>query len=228
MIIGFHGRLGSGKDTAGKRLAQIVNLPSYQISFAFKLKESASMLFDLMPGWLDANKNNPDAQVVVIDGWVESGEAFDKDGDPVSEPNVIRTFTIREILQRYGTEAHRDVFWSDFWVDQAFRSYDGQLFRDEELIYVTDVRFDNEVNGIHKRGGVVVNIRGKNDPDMYWDPVAESWREEASQLLVHPSEWPLEGIDIEIDNTNLNDEFASLDAQLYALAEKLELPLKEV
>jgi hypothetical protein len=71
----------------------------------------------------------------------------------------IASVTVREFLQRYGTEAHREVFGDSFWLDVIER-------RMTELatgvvpwkIVVTDVRFDNEAALIRKHGGIVVEV----------------------------------------------------------------------
>lgn len=222
MIVGFHGRLGSGKDTSSERLARIVDLPSYSISFAYKLKSSAAALINVERQWLENNKNNPNALLLVVEGFAPTGAIVD--GRELEAPRIIRSFTIREYLQRYGTESHRDVFGDSFWIDQAFCDL-GDISFESSLVCVTDVRFENEAFGVWERNGVLIEVKGKNDPDMYWDEDDGLWRESKSGLAIHPSEWPLY-CDYVIDNSERDDQFASLDAQLYDIVKDLGLPIK--
>jgi len=216
MIIGFHGRLGSGKDTAAERLAQIVDCDTEFVSFAGKLKASAAALFGIpVESWQEW-KNDPDVRFVV-----EHKKA---------PTRHIADLSAREILQRYGTEAHRDIFGDNFWVDQALgdppmsQGLANMMYMKHELTLVTDARFPNELEGIQERMGVVVELIGKDDPEVY--KIQGQWFYTDDGAPVHPSEYPLEGCDYTIDNTSRYDDFANLDKQLYDLAIKLGLPLR--
>jgi hypothetical protein len=57
------------------------------------------------------------------------------------------------MLQRYGTEAHRDVFGEDFWVTQAMNG----LAVTSRIVF-TDVRFPNEAAAIDRKGGHVIRL----------------------------------------------------------------------
>ena len=216
-LIAFSGRLGSGKDTAGERLAAMVDVPTYQLSFARLLKESAAALFDIPVKDWETYKNDPDAKVLLQVGWDEAEIVQDHtdDGDPITNPvdvpHIVKEFTAREVLQRYGTEAHRKVFGDDFWVDQAMVTYDANQERNKFLFYVTDCRFSNEALAVLNRGGVVVRVTGANE-----------------ETGTHASETPLpnEYITFDIDNSIRDDNFAALDHMLKGLANYLGLPLK--
>lgn len=209
MIVGFHGRLGSGKDTAGKRLANLVDLPSRRVSFADKLKLSAAASLGTDVDWLERLKNDADAQVS-LSFW----------SDELGKRLWVNQITVREFMQKYGTEAHRDIFGDDFWIEQALGpvsrviNIDGDPpYFPDELVYVTDVRFDNELRGIHKRNGWVVRVLDGGEP------------EDTSDL--HPSEKPLDDCDFIINNDVRTDYYLKLDNQLRQLAKTLDLPLKE-
>ena len=141
MIIGVTGNLGAGKDTVG---AYLVNAYGFRrIGFADKLKESAAALFDVPVESWEEWKNNRRVRVVIeteryINAPAETAAAL----------------TAREFLQRYGTEAHREVFGYDFWVEQALKVTD---LSDDNFV-VTDCRFDNEAEAIKKRGGIVIRV----------------------------------------------------------------------
>lgn len=200
MLIGFHGRPGSGKDAAAARLRTIlfenrefdimIGTQWKRIAFADKLKESAAALFGVRPEVLDAIKNSNTAEVIL-----DTGVAQPESDIPELQTDVSPFFVlnIREFLQRYGTEAHRNIFGPDFWVDAALPPNYNHKF---EVVVVTDVRFPNELNRIHDLGGFTVRILGDDDQD-----------------FDHPSEQHL-NCEYTLDNSVRNDNFHSLDNQL--------------
>lgn len=64
--------------------------------------------------------------------------------------------TGRHFLQRYGTEAHRNVFDEGFWVDAVLPP---TLDRNDcDLLIVHDLRFPNEVQRVREYGGEVWRV----------------------------------------------------------------------
>lgn len=160
MLLGMHGKKQAGKDTAYRRLAALFeggDLAFYsaaienvrRVSFADLLYRSAAAALGVTVEQLNEWKTDPSVGVAVVSIHDEFHELCPEGigylGDPI---------TVREYLQRYGTEAHRNVFGTDFWVDAVDLSHEG------ELIVVTDVRFPNEAEAIRKAGGRVVRIVG--------------------------------------------------------------------
>lgn len=207
MIVGFHGKLKSGKDTAGERLAQLVDLPSMRLSFAAPLKESAAALLDIDVQDWETYKNDPDVKIMLSVGYIDAGLELDTE-EYIEAPNVIRSFTAREFLQRYGTESHRDIFGGDFWVEQAVAEY---RLNPNAFHYVTDCRFHNEAAAVRGLGGVIIRVIGAD----------ENTGSHASEAGL-----PDELITFEIDNSIRDDNFANLDSQLLGIASMLGLPIK--
>ena len=210
-LVAFHGRLGSGKDTAGERLASMVSCPTTRVSFARPLKESAAALMDIDVEMWEIYKNDPEVKILLQDNYAEQRipTGIPRGGDlTVEAPNIIREFTAREFLQRYGTESHRGIFGDNFWVDQALVGYSPSPF---DLTYITDCRFENEALAVLDHGGVVIRVVGANE-----------------ETGAHASETPLSDAFVtgEIDNTVRGDDFKSLDNQLLSLASMLRIPLK--
>lgn len=142
-LIGLHGGAGHGKDTVCEFIREWCedwDVASRREAFADRLKLSAARLFfpDLCledaVAWCNQLKTGGKVTVTGVDVEAEA--------------------TGRELLQRYGTESHRDVFGSDFWVDAALADYQPN----DELLIVTDVRFQNEADAIHHRGGQVWRV----------------------------------------------------------------------
>lgn len=212
MLLAFTGKLGSGKDTAGERLAELAMWEAYRLSFARKLKESAAALVDIPVEDWETYKNDPEVKVLLVNGY-DPNPIYIIDPDEgtieVEQPNVIREFTAREFLQRYGTESHRDVFGSDFWVDQALVDY---VRAQATYFYVTDCRFPNEGDAVLARGGYIIRVLGENE-----------------ETGGHVSEagLPDSYINFEIDNSVRDDNFESLDAQLIGIANVIGLPVTQ-
>lgn len=186
MLIGLTGRAGAGKDTVA---AMFRTMYPYDIvenrKFAGKLYASAAAALGV--------------SVEDLEHWKRSGAVVGfttPGGLQLSEP-----LSAREYLQRYGTEAHRDIFDTDFWVEQTDLSHDGRI------VLVTDVRFPNEAEAIKRAGGHVVLVEGPGD-----------------DVPAHTSEDPLPEsvIDAVIDNTVRGDDLRTLvDEIRWLMAEVL-------
>jgi hypothetical protein len=198
MLIGLTGQAGSGKDTIYERVK--FKYPNAErIAFADKLKESAAALLGVTYEQLNNWKNDSKIRLVVERQGASSRHFLDMD--------------FRKFLQRYGTESHRDIFGYDFWVEQALANIPRQqgLSPEESLTFVTDVRFENEVEAVWRRNGQIWRVRGPNDKAVV-DHVSE-------QIL------PDAMIDVEIDNTRRDDNFKSLDAMLGLLFATYQIPV---
>lgn len=181
MLIGLTGRAQAGKDTVYEVIARRFGYiaPVERRAFADALYESAARALGVTVSELRLWKTDDRITVDIRD--------TDPDILGGSYPRV--RLSIREFLQRYGTEAHRDVFGPDFWVNQI------DLTHHELIVVVTDVRFRNEAEAIQDAGGYVVRVEGPyvGDDD-------------------HASEAPLSSflIDYAIDNTVRDDYMAAL------------------
>lgn len=155
MLIGLHGKAKSGKDTVYQMIAEDFSGPRVKVvrdAFADRLKISA-------------------ARAIGFDGTTEECIALCND---IKSRGVLTTeygpndefisITGREFLQYYGTEAHRQVFAENFWVDAVLPNWhdddygrEDELTRDDILV-ITDVRFPNEAERILECGGAVWHL----------------------------------------------------------------------
>lgn len=79
------------------------------------------------------------------------------EGSLKQEPcDILCGQTPRHAMQTLGTEWGRDCigesFWTDLWEREAARY---------ERVVCDDCRFDNELEVIHQRGGIVVGLTGR-------------------------------------------------------------------
>lgn len=175
IYVGLTGAKQSGKDTACRFLQSwgaARGVRVVRLAFADLLKLSAARVF--MPDctleegieWADEIKHDGDAasryEIHVVHTWT---------------PDVVMKMTGREYLQNYGTEAHRDVFGPDFWVDQLFagvqpatadtyanasaeRVFDNEHLapKPPEVAVISDVRFSNEAARLRSERGMVWRV----------------------------------------------------------------------
>lgn len=165
MLLGLSGKKGSGKDTAYgfiKEWAEEQHIPVRRDAFADRLKLSAARIFfpdielDEAVAWCNKMKEE--------DHWVMVGTGGTTGTD--SEFVYDSCCSGRTFLQRYGTEAHRDVFGHDFWLNPVEDAY---IMNQEKLTVITDVRFDNEAELVHFLGGQVwvIDRPGLEDGDTH-------------------------------------------------------------
>lgn len=189
-IIGLTGRARAGKDTAAGIVLEwaAANGADFIIrqGFADLLKLSA---FRALGG----------ASSVSIEKAVKFCDELKQDEGNIevtlpTEPlDPIRCYALtgREFLQDYGTEAHRDVFGSDFWVEALFNHVEanGPEFG-YDLLVIPDCRFDNEAAAVRARGGEV------------WEVTRPQHEDELKSGLEHTSE---AGVNPDLVNVKINN-----------------------
>lgn len=150
-ILGLHGVAGAGKDATFERLQVLGGVDNFcRFSIADPLKESIAALFGITTEHLERIKRDKHARVELY--WSASvGMA------------IPRKLSIREFMQRYGTESHRGIFGDDFWLDHWMQEVDRRS-REATCTFVnTSVRFENEAVAIIELGGEVWQIDGPQD-----------------------------------------------------------------
>jgi hypothetical protein len=194
VILGLHGLPGSGKDAFVERAALYSKYPVVRHAFADKMKASICGLLSISLERLEGLKRSDDP---CLDLW------------GVEAPDGLREFTMREFIQRYGTEAHRDVFGQDFWVDQCLPLPRVMSVNDihnnpyaGKLTIVTDIRFPNEAQRVQMLGGKIVEMLGPDD-------IASEHRSDRHIGV--------EYINYKIHNQARDDDFALLDSQIELL-----------
>jgi hypothetical protein len=148
ILIGLTGKRGSGKNTVGefiKDWAEQNGEKAQLQGFADRLKLSFARIFV------------PDATLQEALGFCDTiktiGSIKHDTIFPKDHPELFHRFGVknvvsgREALQHYGTEAHRDIFGDNFWVDQLLPPDEHAWHEDwqDDINYaiVTDLRFPN-------------------------------------------------------------------------------------
>lgn len=140
-IIGITGFAQSGKDTLANFLVEKNGFE--RIAFADSMR---NVLYATNPiiGLLYEDRFREVVRVrSVVDsiGWELSKTEYPE---------------IRELLQRLGTEGGRDCLSEDIWIRTLF-----ERAKTNRLV-IPDVRFENEVEAIHKMGGLIIRVNRKD------------------------------------------------------------------
>jgi len=155
MVIGISGKAGQGKDTLAKMinywyantnwgpleisLEEFIQDPHYDFIEIWEIKKFAGAL----------------KKICAILLGVEESQFEDQEFKK-SKLGPEWGMTVREFLQKVGTEAMRDSVHPDIWVNALFAYYTEYFSK----WIITDVRFPNEVQAIKKRGGIIIRIEG--------------------------------------------------------------------
>lgn len=202
-IIGLTGAAGSGKDTAcgfALEWCEDRGLTAERLAFADPLKISAAACFGVPPSDALAFCNWLKQPGVFVEAMRLEGSAGDL---PSAEGSNIKGKRVsgRQFLQFYGTEAHRDVFDREFWVnvtEEKLNVRAGNL----DVVFLTDPRFPNESAMIHKHDGEVWKIERPN----------------AAAIEAHSSEagLPEDDLDLRVNNVGSLED---LQAEVHLVCE---------
>jgi hypothetical protein len=210
MIIGINGKIGSGKDTVGK-IIQYLTLSTkhgpyigfetfddvtldrnskFEVKkFAGKLKTIASLL----TGIPVENFEDQDFKKTLLGEEWGTVRPNPLNAIPVFE-NVQfnELMSVRELLQRLGTEAMRDGLHENVWVNALMCDYKGPKMSEYNPSnwIITDMRFPNEMEAVVERKGITIRVNRNNGT-------------RAIDINPHPSETSLD--DAEFNYTIEND-----------------------
>lgn len=216
MIIGINGYSGSGKDTVGT-IIQYLHTDS-EVPLKKVLKKTANHIWWLEDGsgweikkWAGKLKDIASLLTGIPVEKFEDQE-FKKEllgpewgtvGDtPLSSIPVFedikfnRLMTVRQFLQKLGTDGLRNGLHENVWVNALMADYipvwttnEGKHDPIKEFPnwIVTDTRFPNEAEAIRKKDGIIIRIE----------------RPGVQPINNHPSEVGLDGYDF--DHTIIND-----------------------
>ena len=226
MIIGINGKIGSGKDTIGKIVqyltthpydvdiqtyldkevngqfeikSNVHTIPLVEIKkFAGKLKQIASILTGIPVKKFEDQEFKKN----LLD--VEWGTVQDiplNSIPPFADMQFNVMMSVREFLQRLGTEAMRDGLHTNVWVNALFADYilsfhyTGDTGERLPNWIITDMRFPNEMEAVVKRNGITIRVTR---------PVKKS----KNTARLHPSETSLDKakFDYEIINDGTMEE----------------------
>ena len=165
MIVGFAGKAASGKTTAAKQMAPLLEGETFIIPMAMVLRDevetflrniSADEYIPLVYGCQEdkikifyVNSENARNECPKWDHFVAEHQ-------DIQDLDNLTAVTVRRILQWWGTEYRREQdpdYWTKAWANKV-NLYDTE----KSHILIDDVRFMNELNTIKTQGGMIVKI----------------------------------------------------------------------
>ena len=161
MIIGIAGRIGSGKDTVGEIIQELClsnHGPVFEVKkFAGKLKQIASLLTGI-PVEDFEDQEFKKSYLGAEWGTVESNPL---NAVPVFEDIAFNhLMSVRELLQKLGTEAIRDGLHPNAWVNALMCEYKRPKMSEYNPSnwIITDVRFPNELAAVNDVNGLTIRV----------------------------------------------------------------------
>jgi ABC-type oligopeptide transport system ATPase subunit len=173
MIIGINGKIGSGKDTVGKiiqylqchntgeiTIQDVISNPEHEWwleeqskfeikKFAGKLKQIASLLTGIP---IEMFEDQEFKKTNLEKNWDIKSKYRDR-----RPPTPM---TVREFLQKLGTEAMREGLHTNVWVNALFADYKPPKMSEYNPSnwIITDMRFPNEMEAVIEKGGITIKV----------------------------------------------------------------------
>jgi len=217
MIISISGRMGSGKDTVGSiiqyltmmsinkeckidytewctprgKATEFLGKDYWQIKkFAEKLKSIASLLTGI-PIEMFEDQEFKKTFLPLEWGYLKDSTTY-------------QLMTVRELLQKLGTEAMRNGLHENVWVNSLMADYKPDTYTRVNVTYIasnlpnwiiTDTRFPNELDAVKGKEGVTIKVK-------------RNWGSTENLFSTHPSETALDDatFDYEIVNDGTIEE----------------------
>jgi hypothetical protein len=176
MIIGVNGKIGSGKDTVGQIIQYLTTYPeNLRVNPVFNQGFEYS---------LDYSKNNEgfsfhnsDWEIKKFAGKLKqiasilTGATLEQLEDQDFKKREMGPewgITYRELLQKVGTEAMRNVIHENVWVNALMVDYGKNIWDPtlndfiEPNWVITDMRFPNEMDAVKAKGGITIRVNRTN------------------------------------------------------------------
>jgi len=184
-IISVSGKMGSGKDTVGKIIQYLTaenteggkavgmhctieeflkeNDNSCNDVFtikkwAYKVKQVASIVSGIP---IEKFEDQDFKKSYLSDEWNIKEPNFEL-GKLVDGSQIMKDYkmTVRDLLQKVGTDAMRNGLHKDVWVNAMMNEY-----KKHSNWIITDTRFPNELNTVKKYGGITIKVTRQRYPD---------------------------------------------------------------
>jgi hypothetical protein len=222
MIIGINGKIGAGKDTVGTIIQKLLYTNKDQTceikKFAGKLKTIASILTGIP---VEKFEDQEFKKVILGEEWGTVRHNPLNNIEPFAKFLFNELMSVRELLQKLGTEAMRDGLHTNVWVNALFADYKYEIHRSEvptraagfidQHVYpnwiITDVRFPNELEAVVERKGITIRVVREKLPIKH-SKTGKTHLLSREAFTEHPSETALDDakFDYEIFNDGTMEE----------------------
>lgn len=237
MIIGINGKIGAGKDTVGTIIQGLLltnkNKSSEIKKFAGKLKQIASILTGIH---VENFEDQEFKKTILGTEWGTVQDVPLNSIPPFADIQFNVMMSVREFLQKLGTEAMREGLHTNVWVNALFADYKakwvptGNAIEEDEVSLekeypnwiITDMRFPNELEAVIKRHGITIRVT-RSCGSSNFEGTQEEWDKlvEKNKEALHPSETALDNttFDYEIINDGTMEELVKKVREILVLEE---------
>lgn len=165
-LISISGKMGSGKDTAGKIIQNLLEEnvgPHWDIKkFASGVKEVASLLLGID---VEQFENQEFKKAYLPECWNTHKAVFTDRADFHGWEVKSNRMTVREFLQKLGTDAMRDGLHENVWVNKLMKEYEyynNMITSVDDKSFprwiITDTRFPNEYAALKEKEALFIKI----------------------------------------------------------------------
>lgn len=174
-IIGFSGKISTGKSVVSSELINIVKAKCIKVTFADALKQEISTKYNFPLGL----------------AYTQEGKLTKVKCPQYAVPKLPQEeMTIRDILQWYGT--YKKQGDPEYWVNLLSNSI--SVMSDTSVCIVEDCRFPNEIHMVHRLGGVVIRLEpydgwvslGTEENKMHSSETSLENRQDLFDVIIHP------------------------------------------
>lgn len=163
MIIGVNGYSGSGKDTIGA-IIQYLNCPRPEVS----IEEVCANYYD-HEWWLDEQSDweirKFAGKLKDIASHLTGIDIDDFEDQDFKKTNLSKEWwtedgpmTVRDFLQKLGTDALRTGLHTNVWVNALMADYVPVALEQPSNWIITDTRFENEAKAIKAKDGIIIRV----------------------------------------------------------------------
>jgi hypothetical protein len=157
-IIALSGYAKSGKNTVATIIQYLLtHSPIHNLESVVKNYDVNGWWLEGESGWQQKGFADKLKQVAYILTGVPAENFSDQDFKLTNLPpqwsNHGMPMTVREFLQKLGTDALRDGLHPNTWVNALMSEY-----KPESKWIITDCRFINEANAVKKENGIIVRV----------------------------------------------------------------------
>jgi hypothetical protein len=159
MLIGVNGFAGSGKDTIGLIVQYIFSMDKQGASIEQVCAdpESHAWWLEEQSGWEVRKFAGKLKDIASHLTGIEIENFEDQEFKKTLLGPEWNNMTVREFLQKLGTDALRDGLHPNTWVNALMADYKETDEYSPDWI-ITDVRFPNEAQAIKDNGGIMIRV----------------------------------------------------------------------
>lgn len=157
-VYGISGKIGSGKDTVAQMIQDLERGKWEVKKFAGRLKQIVHLLTGIPVEDLEKQEVKDSYLGPEWNYWQNTltSEFLPNKVYSGSRPDTFyerKQMSVRELLQKLGTNAMRDVIHQNIHVNALFSDY----YRSSNWI-ISDMRFENELEAVRAKGGATIRV----------------------------------------------------------------------